>query len=77
MSGNLGGWTGLIVLLPILVNLAFAFWIGNVAQRKARSKAAFFWLTVVAGPIIMGIVVAALPASPNNQHSQPSDAQAR
>ena len=75
MSGNLGPWTGILVLLvPILINFGFAFLIANVAEKKARSKTAFFWLSVVAGPIIMGIVVAARPSSPKNQQSQPSDA---
>jgi|AntAceMinimDraft_6_1070360.scaffolds.fasta_scaffold126451_2 hypothetical protein len=73
MSGNLGGWTSLILFVPILINFAFAFLIGNVAQKKERSKTAFFWLTVVAGPIIMGIVVAALPASRQPQPSKSSD----
>jgi hypothetical protein len=41
----------------------FVLWggfIGEAAQRKGRSFWAFFWLSVLVSPIIMGIIVAAI-----------------
>jgi len=43
-----------------IFNIIFAFVIAYAAQRKGRSWAAFFWLTILVGPIIMGIIVATI-----------------
>lgn len=58
MFENMNGSSFLILVL--VINLLFAFVIARVAQKKGRSWAAFWWLTILAGPIIMGIVVAAI-----------------
>lgn len=61
MGGNLGGWTGIILILVVIaIHIWLAILIGNVAKRKGRSKTAFIWLTLLVGPIIMGIIVAAI-----------------
>ena len=52
---------GLIIVLVLLgLHVWLAIVIGNAAEKKGRSKAAFVWLTLLVGPIIMGIVVATI-----------------
>ena len=64
MSGNLGGFTGIVVLLFIVGVAALVSWaIGKSAARKSRSFWAFFLLSFLLfplGAIIMGIIVATL-----------------
>lgn len=61
------------IALSILVSLA----IGRAAERKNRSKWAFFWISFLLfplGAIVMGIIVATIapPASPEPESTTPS-----
>lgn len=53
------------ILGLLTISLAFSILIADTAKRKGRSWAAFFWLSVLVSPVIMGIIVASL--------GQPSD----
>ena len=55
----------IIVIVLIGLHVWLAIVIGNAAQKKGRSKAAFVWLTLLVGPIIMGIVVATISGGAN------------
>ncbi len=51
--------------LTLVLNAIIGIFIANAAQRKGRSWSAFFWLSILAGWLIMAIVVAAIaPVSP-------------
>lgn len=51
----------IVFILGLLtISLAFSILIADTAKRKGRSWAAFFWLSVLVSPIIMGIIVASL-----------------
>jgi len=56
-SGNLGFFVVFVILgfFAVVGGL-----IGGAAQRKGRSFWAFFWLSVLVSPIIMGIIVAVI-----------------
>lgn len=54
------GWEWALISLPLLSNFVIGAFIANAAQRKGRSWAAFYWLSVLAGWLIMAIVVAAI-----------------
>jgi hypothetical protein len=55
-----------VSILALTMNVLIGFLIANAAQRKGRSWAAFFWLSLAAGWLIMAIVVAAIaPLSAN------------
>lgn len=36
--------------------------IANAAERKGRSWATFFWLSILVSPLLMGIIIAVLPS---------------
>jgi uncharacterized membrane protein YczE len=73
MSGNLGGFTTLILILIVGVFVGLSWLIGRAAERKGRSKWAFFWLSLLLSPlgiIVMGIIVATIsPAGPQIKQS--------
>ena len=50
----------LFVLGLLLLSLSLSTLIADTAKRKGRSWAAFFWLSVLVSPVIMGIIVASL-----------------
>ena len=57
----------LVFILGLLtISLAFSILIADTAKRKGRSWAAFFWLSVLVSPVIMGIIVASL-GRPNDR----------
>ena len=43
--------------------------IGQAAFRKGRSYKSFFWLSLLVSPILMGIILAALPFDPQDPRS--------
>jgi hypothetical protein len=62
----------IVSILALTMNVLIGILIANAAQRKGRSWAAFFWLSLVAGWLIMAIVVAAIaPLSPNTPIANP------
>jgi hypothetical protein len=56
----------ILAVVSLLLNLTIGVFVANAAQRKGRSWAAFFWLSVVAGWLIMAIVVAAIAPIANS-----------
>lgn len=52
------------------------FLIANAAERKGRSWATFFWLSILVSPLLMGIIIAVLPsqesAGSNSNQIDPS-----
>jgi hypothetical protein len=50
----------IVSILALTMNILIGILIANAAQRKGRSWAAFFWLSLIAGWLIMAIVVAAI-----------------
>lgn len=74
---DFGGFTGLFVLLIILgIAIGISLLIGNAAERKGRSKWAFFWLSLLLAPlgtIVMAIIAATIaPLPPKPAHIPPS-----
>lgn len=76
--GNASPSDWLIIAFSISFALLVGFfiaWIGrliaNAAQNKGRSWLAFFWLSILVSPIIMGIIVAVLPALPGTAQTAP------
>lgn len=56
------------LFILLLVNIILSLLIANSADKKGRSFWGFFWLTMIAGPIIMGIVVVAIsPITPKRR----------
>jgi hypothetical protein len=62
------GWvfSVLTVVGLLLVVLSLASLIADLAEHKGRSWAAFFWLSVVLGPLIMSIVAASVSPFPDS-----------
>jgi hypothetical protein len=56
VAGFVFGW---LIVLVIWIWLSHA--IGKAAERRGRAYWGFFWLSLLVSPIIMGIIVAALP----------------
>ena len=66
----LGGGLLFFIVLPgsALVGILFVLLsvkIADTAEKKKRSWEAFFWLSVLVSPIIMGIITAYMSATPN------------
>lgn len=71
MAGN-DGFTSLIVILIVVgAAVGISLLIGRAAERKGRSKWAFFWISFLLAPlgmIVMGIIVATIsPAGPQTK----------
>lgn len=69
-STLLGGGLLFFIVLPgaTLVGILFVLLsvrIADSAERKKRSWDAFFWLSVLVSPVIMGIISASMSATPN------------
>ena len=54
-----------VVVVLLVVQLSIATAISNIAERKGRSKRAFFWLSFLVSWLVMLIIVVTLPE--NNQ----------
>lgn len=52
---------GVFILLALLAAVVVGHFIGKAAERKDRSYAAFFVLSILLSPLITALVVAALP----------------
>jgi len=63
-AGLFFGWL-IVLVIWILVSHA----IGKAAERRGRTYWAFFWLSLLASPLIMGMIVATLPMNePAERH---------
>jgi len=61
LQAEWGGFLGYSVVTIIGATFSIvSILIGKAAARKGRSFAAFFWLSVVLSPIIIGLVIAAM-----------------
>lgn len=58
-----------ILAVTIIAHICSAPFIGHFARLKNRSFASFLILTLVLGPITMGLIVAILPFSENDPRS--------
>jgi hypothetical protein len=56
----------LVILGLLLVALSLAALIADLAEHKGRSWAAFFWLSILVGPLIMSIVAASVRPFPDS-----------
>jgi len=61
---------GLIALVIFIADR-----IARAARRKGRSYASFFWLSLLWSPLVVGLVVAALPFLPNDPIHQRDEAK--
>jgi hypothetical protein len=61
-------WLGSVLMVVglLLVVLSLASLIADLAEHKGRSWAAFFWLSVLVGPLIMSIVAASVRPFPDS-----------
>jgi len=56
-----------MVILLLGLSFSLAHLIAKTARQKGRSYAAFFWLSILVSPVIMGIIVATMaPITPNS-----------
>jgi len=68
-----GGWTALgLVLMMMSLFSMFGTLIGKAAVQKGRSFWAFFILSLLIGPLVMGIVVAIVSPTPGSPRAQVS-----
>ena len=65
----IGGPAGVIMTLTggLALTLGLAVLIANVASLKGRSWVAFYWLSVLVSPVIMGIIAATLKPLDSSQ----------
>jgi MFS family permease len=62
-------WVAVGLVIGLFVGILFsvlAVFIGSVAEEKGRSFAAFFFLSLLISPIIMGIIVATISPMKNS-----------
>lgn len=56
----------LTIFLSVVLLIVAAI-VANVAHKKARSWAAFFWLSILINPLLVGLIVAIIPAATPTQ----------